>query len=301
MTRRSEAITVLLVALVLLAGCSGAGGGTDAGGGGDSGLTQASMAEERASGAAASGDGDGGERTDDAAPARTDRSIIRTGTVELRVDNYERSRSNLTALVASQGGYVGESTHQVHESGAAAWTEGRVVLRVPAENFSTTMDAIEREGEVRASRTATQDVTEQVVDLEARLENLRAERERLRTLYQQANDTEDVLAVERRLSEVQTEIERTEAELQNIQRRVAYSTVTVELTEPRPDRPAPDQWYDTPVVAAFLESVEGVGVALRAVVVAGAYAAPYLFVFLSPFAVVGGLLYRYRRRILGSS
>ncbi|MFD1633999.1 DUF4349 domain-containing protein [Haloplanus ruber] len=301
MTRRSEAITVLLVALVLLAGCSGAGGGTDAGGGGDSGLTQASMAEERASGAAASGDGDRGERTDDAAPARTDRSIIRTGTVELRVDNYERSRSNLTALVASQGGYVGESTHQVHESGAAAWTEGRVVLRVPAENFSTTMDAIEREGEVRASRTATQDVTEQVVDLEARLENLRAERERLRTLYQQANDTEDVLAVERRLSEVQTEIERTEAELQNIQRQVAYSTVTVELTEPRPDRPAPDQWYDTPVVAAFLESVEGVGVALRAVVVAGAYAAPYLFVFLSPFAVVGGLLYRYRRRILGSS
>jgi len=303
MTRRSEAITVLLVALVLLAGCSGAGGGADSGGGGDSGLTQASMAEERASGAAASGDGDGGGdgggSTD--AATRTDRSIIRTGTVELRVDDYERSQSNLTALVASQGGYVGESTHQVHESGAAAWTEGRVVLRVPAENFSTTMDAIEREGEVRASRTATQDVTEQVVDLEARLENLRAERKRLRALYQQANDTEDVLAVERRLSEVQTEIERTEAELQNIQRRVAYSTVTVELTEPRPDRPAPDRWYDTPVVAAFLESVAGVGVALRAVVVAGAYAAPYLFVFLTPFAVVGGLLYRYRRRILGSS
>jgi len=292
---------VLLVALVLLAGCNGAAGGADAGGGGDSaGLTDASMVEEQAADAAANGGdgGDGGGADDGAAAAATGRSIIRTGTVELRVDDYERSRSNLTALVASQGGYVGESAQQVRGDDDATWTEGRMVLRVPAENFSTTMTAIEREGTVRASRTSTQDVTEQVVDLEARLGNLRAERERLRTLYAEANDTEDVLAVERRLSEVQTEIERTEAELQNIQRRVAYSTITVELAEPRPDRPAPDRWYDTPVVAAFLESVEGVGVVLRATVVAAAFAAPYLLVFLTPFAVVGGLLYRYRHRIL---
>ena len=60
----------------------------------------------------------------------------------------------------------------------------------------------------------------------------------------------------------------------------------------------PDQWYDTPVVAAFLDSVDGVGVLLRAMVVAGAYAAPYLLVFLTPFAVAGGLLYRFRHRIL---
>jgi hypothetical protein len=137
-----------------------------------------------------------------------------------------------------------------------------------------------------------------VVDLQARLENLRAERDRLRTLYERANTTEDVLAVEERLSDVQTEIERTEAGLQNLERQVAYSTITVHLSEPRPDRPAPDQWYDTPVIAAFLESVEGVGVALRALVVAGAYAAPYLLVFLTPFVLAGGLLYRYRHRIL---
>ncbi|GAB3311886.1 DUF4349 domain-containing protein [Haloplanus salinarum] len=298
MARRNRSVTVLLVALVLLAGCGGSAGGADAGGGGDSGLTEASMAEERAVDAQADG-GDGGDGGGDgAAASATSRSIIRTGTVELRVDDYERSRSNLTALVESQGGYVGESAQQVRGDDDATWTEGRVVLRVPAENFSTTMAAIEREGTVRASRTSTQDVTEQVVDLEARLENLRAERERLRTLYAEANDTEDVLAVERRLSEVQTEIERTEAELQNIQRRVAYSTITVELTEPRPDRPAPDRWYDTSVVAAFLESVEGVGVVLRATVVAAAFVAPYLLVFLTPFAVVGGLLYRYRHRIL---
>jgi hypothetical protein len=293
MGRRRRLVTGLLVALVLLAGCNGATGGADVGGGGDAaGATAVSMAEERTADTEA-----GGDDTDGAAAATASRSIIHTGNVRLRVDDYERSRSNLTALVGSQGGYVGESAQQVRGDDDATWTEGRIVLRVPAENFSSTMSAIEGEGEVRESRTSTQDVTERVIDLQARLDNLRAERERLRTLYQEANDTDDVLAVERRLSEVQTELERTEAELQNVQRRVAYSTIAVELAEPRPDRPVPDRWYDTPVVAAFLESVEGVGVVLRAVVVAGAYAAPYLLVSLTPFAVVGALLYRFRHRL----
>lgn len=292
-------ILVLLAVMVLLSGCSGAGGGGDVGGDGAS-LAETSGAdpETRAADAGGGGDGgDGGNAGETEADA-SGRSIIRTGEVRLQVDDYEAARANLTEVAESRGGYVSDSSQRVHGNDGAEWTSGRVVLRVPAEDFSEAMAAVEREGRVRQSETSTRDVTEQVVDLEARLENLRAERDRLRTLYDRANDTEDVIAVERRLSEVQTEIEQTEARLQNIQRRVAYATITVRMEEPRPDRPVSDQWYDTPVVAAFLESVEGVGVVLRALVVAGAYAAPYLLVFLTPFAVVGALLFRYRHRLL---
>jgi cell division septum initiation protein DivIVA len=296
---RSRPITVVLVLLVLLAGCGGSAGSAQ-GGGGDAATVAEANVEERAADADGGDGGDGG-----GASARSDgslaagRSIIRTGEVRLRVDDFEAARANLTAAVEARGGYVSDSTKDVNDRGEDSWTAGRLVLRVPAENFSGTMTAVESEGRVLGSSTSTQDVTEQVVDLQARLENLRAERERLRELYQRANDTEDVLAVERRLSEVQTEIERTEARLQSLERRVAYSTITVEMREPRPDRPAPDQWYDTPVLAAFLDSVHGVGVVLRAAVVGFAYAAPYLLVFLTPFAVAGGLLYRFRHRILG--
>jgi hypothetical protein len=309
---RRRTVSALLVVLVLLAGCGGSAGGADAGGGGDAATvaeTGAAEPVERDAEFDAGGDGGGGDGGDggDAGGAAaqtdgtvaTDRSIIRTGEVRLRVDDFEAAQANLTAAVESRGGYVSDSTRQVHDRNGESWTSGRVVLRVPAENFSGTMTLVEDEGRVLESSTSSQDVTEQVVDLQARLDNLRAERERLRTLYDRANDTEDVLAVERRLSEVQTEIERTEARLQNLERRVAYSTITVELAEPRPDRPAPDQWYDTPVLAAFLDSVHGVGIVLRATVVAAAYAAPYLIVFLTPFAVGGGLLYRYRDRVLG--
>jgi hypothetical protein len=298
---RSRSIAVVLVLLVLLAGCGGSAGSAQGGGGDAATVAEANVEAERAADAAGGGDGgdggDAGAQGDGSLAAG--RSIIRTGEVQLRVENFEAARTNLTAAVEARGGYVSDSTQRVHDSGEESWTSGRVVLRVPAENFSGMMTAVESEGRVVESSTSTQDVTEQVVDLQARLENLRAERERLRELYQRANDTEDVLAVERRLSEVQTEIERTEARLQSLERRVAYSTITVEMREPRPDRPAPDQWYDTPVLAAFLDSVHGVGVVLRAAVVGFAYAAPYLLVFLTPFAVAGGLLYRFRHRILG--
>jgi cell division septum initiation protein DivIVA len=298
---RSRSITVVLVLLVLLAGCGGSAGSAQGGGGDAATVAEANVEAERAAdadgGDGGDGGGDAGAQSDGSLTAG--RSIIRTGEVQLRVENFEAARANLTTAVEARGGYVSDSTQRVHDSGEESWTSGRVVLRVPAENFSGTMTAVESEGRVVESSTSTQDVTEQVVDLQARLENLRAERDRLRELYQRANDTEDVLAVERRLSEVQTEIERTEARLQSLERRVAYSTITVEMREPRPDRPAPDQWYDTPVLAAFLDSVHGVGVVLQAVVVGFAYAAPYLLVFLSPIAVAGGLLYRFRHRILG--
>lgn len=293
---RRRLILILLAALVVLAGCNGAAGGGDAGGGG-AGYAETAVEAEAESRAADSGGGDGGNAGDTDVDT-AGRSIIRTGEVRLRVDDYDDAQSNLTAAVEARGGYVSDSAKQVRDRGGEDWTSGRVVLRVPAENFSETMAVAEREGTVLESRTSSEDVTDQVVDLEARLENLRAERDRLRTLYDRANDTEDVIAVERRLSEVQTEIERTEARLQNIQRRVAYATITVELVEPRPDRPAPDQWYETPVVAAFLDSVEGVGVLLRAAVVAAAYAAPYLLVAFTPIAVVAALLYRFRDRLL---
>jgi len=296
---RSRSITVVLVLLVLLAGCGGSAGSAQGGGGDAATVAEANVEAERAADTAGGGDGGGDASAQSDGSLAAGRSIIRTGEVRLRVDDFGAARANLTATVEARGGYVSDSTKDVNDRGEESWTSGRIVLRVPAENFSVTMTAVEGEGRVLGSSTATEDVTEQVVDLQARLENLRAERERLRELYQRANDTEDVLAVERRLSEVQTEIERTEARLQSLERRVAYSTITVEMREPRPDRPAPDQWYDTPVLAAFLDSVHGVGVVLRAVVVGFAYAAPYLLVFLTPFAVAGGLLYRFRHRILG--
>lgn len=288
--------TVVVALLLIVAGCAGAGGG-DAGG------PQSYEASKKQSG----GDGPNAETTGgeaDAedggatAPAIQNRELIRTAELTVRVENFDRARSRLAAYARSTGGFVGDSRREVRGSGNETWVVGTVVLRIPASNYSGALAVVNETGEVRASNQQTRDVTDQVVDLEARLENLRAERDRLRELYQQANDTESVLAVQKELSRVQRDIERTEAQLRQLERKVAFTTITVNLEEPRPDDPGPDRqaWYETGVVAAFLQSVDGVIVTLRAGVVLTAYALPYLLVAAVPLG--GGLVAvrRYRRR-----
>ncbi|WP_152041743.1 DUF4349 domain-containing protein [Salinigranum salinum] len=292
-SRTRTIATVLVVLMAVLAGCSAGSqdaGGVASGGGGDGGAAEPEAERADASTElAAEGDGSSGDAS--SVQSIDSRALVRTGRVELEVTDYERTERNLTRLVESRDGFVSDTQQRQHRVGDRTYLTGTVVLRVPNERFAETFADIQAEGEVLESSTSTEDVTEQLVDIEARLSNLRAQRDRLRTLYDQASDTEDVLQVERRLSEVQTEIERLEARKQALERRVAFSTITVEIREERPDRLGVDErWYDIGFVGAFLESVNGVVVAARIAVVVAGYVLPYLLVLGVPVGLLGGVL-----------
>ncbi|MEF8779935.1 MAG: DUF4349 domain-containing protein [Haloferacaceae archaeon] len=297
--RRALAATVV-AALLLLAGCAGGAPGS-----GDSFAVEEEHAAVAGDDAADGGDDAGveGEETSarnaedesaTAAQVAPGRQLIFTGRVELEVESYEAADGEVRAIVERRGGFVSDSAQRVHERHNETWTTGELVVRVPSDSFEESVEEISGVGEVQSVTTDSEDVTDQLVDVEARLENLRAERDRYRELYEEANETEDVLAVQERLSETQEEIERLEARQRSLEERVAYATITVSLAEPEPepDRPEPEAWYDTPVTAAFFDSVSGVGTVLRATVVAMAYAAPYALAFGTPFLLLlGGVLY----------
>ncbi|ELZ70439.1 DUF4349 domain-containing protein [Haloferax sp. Atlit-10N] len=271
MDNRLKLLSVAL--LVLLAGCTG--GAADGGAGG---AESVSLAADTA--ASTDAEQTGG----DDLPQAQRRAVIKNGRIELTVDEFNESRDAVEATAESYGGYISDSNEYVNRRSGGTYRSGQLVVRVPSEDFSAFMADMKDLGEVERVETNSQDVTDQLVDIEARLSNLRAQRDRLRELYESANTTEDVLAVEERLTEVQTEIERLEAQKQSLEDRVALSTVRVSLSE-RP--PGPAQWYDTPVLQAFSESVNGAFVALRALVVAVAYAVPYLVVFGGLLAILG--------------
>ncbi|QKY19470.1 DUF4349 domain-containing protein [Halolamina sp. CBA1230] len=277
-------VAVGVALLLVLAGCTG-------GGNAGNGATQAALGGDGAEYEQATGTP---AEADDGGSGASDRMRIYTAELAVRVDEFAPSRSNLSAAVEAHGGYVGNSQVSTSEWDDATYRDGRFTYRVPAENYSAFLEDVREEGTVLREEENVQDVTGQHADLEARLANLRAERDRLRELYEQANDTEDVLAVQRELSDVQGEIESTEARLETLENRVAYATVTVELREERPDDPVDtENWYDTGVIAAFLESVDGALVALRAAVVGIAYALPYLIAFGVPLFGLGLVFKRY--------
>ncbi len=294
MTSKRVVVIVAIASLIVLGGCLGA---DDADDGAqpdveepDEAFAVDSDARDDADTTEADADGADGD-----AATRTDGRLIRTGELRLTVDDFDESDATVRAVAADADGYVSDATRETRERDGDRYTVGEVVIRVPSESFDVTMTELEAVGEVERSSTESEDVTDQLTDLEARLENRRAERERLRTLYEDAEGTEEVLAVQRELSNVQEEIERMEARQAALEDRVAMSTIRVRLSE-EPPADEPTAWYDTGVAAAFLDSVAGVGTLARATVVGVAYALPYVLAVGAPLAVIGGLARRYGDR-----
>lgn len=296
--------TALALALLLLfAGCSGGAGTQESGGGNDvsfggeagDGVAEGTVAAE-ATAQQTPAPRDASGKAGDVPAVRQNRQLIRTAEARVEVENFDQARSRLVSVVRANGGFVGSSTRELNGEGNRTWTTGRLVLRVPAENYSAVIAAVNETGTVTAFRQETRDVTDRIVDLEARLENLRAERDQLRRLFRRANETEDVLAVQERLSDVQAEIERTEAQLKQLRRQVALSTITVRLAERPPERDEPEEsaWFETPLTQAFAQSVDGVVTTVRATAVLFAFALPYLLAFGLPLVGVAAGVRRYR-------
>ena len=299
MHTRRLVLAVAVALTALLAGCAGLGdAGNDAQpeveptaefAGDDAAATETAAFESREQRLGASTDNDDARTT-----LAAEQRLIRTGTVRLTVDEYGPADEAVRETLTSYDGFVAEASRETRERDDEEYTVGELVVRVPSDDFDAAMSEFEAIGEVEQVSTESEDVGEAIADLEARLENREAERDRLRDLYEDANTTEDVLAVQSELADVQAEIERLDARLATLEERVALSTIRVGLTE-QPSESGPDEleaWYDIGVSAAFLESVSGVGTALRAAVVAVAYATPYVATVAVPLTVVGVVIAR---------
>lgn len=294
MVSHDRVAAVAVIALLLLAGCSGSGGDVGLSGG----------APENQAAEATPGSGDGGASSDDRAAQSDDpatsqvearRVLIRTGNVTLEVENFDAARADLASLARAEGGFVAGSSQTQRGEENRTWTSGEIVIRVPSDSFESTFEATKERGEVASSRSKTRDVTDQLLDIEARLSNLRSQRDRLRSLYEDAEDTDAVLRVGERLADVQERIERLDARKRALEDRVAYSTITVTLRERPPDTPTPSAeaaYHETSLYRAFAASVGGVEVALRTSAVSIAYLLPYLLAFGLPAGVIAAVAVR---------
>ena len=155
------------------------------------------------------------------------RMVIREGRVVVEVEegSLEEALRRLRGACAELGGYIAESK----VVGGRAY----VVAKVPSERMEEFVEEVRKLGRVVSEETSTRDVTEQYVDLEARLRNARRQEQRLLEILSMAKTVEEVLKVEEHLKRVREEIERLEAYKRYLERRVEYATVQVELREVR--------------------------------------------------------------------
>jgi len=133
----------------------------------------------------------------------------------------------IDVLAGALGGYV--STSRLGRDGQRT---GSIEIRVPVRRFQPALDAIANLGVVQAESITGQDVSQEFVDLGARLENLRAQQTFLRRLMASAQTISGSIDVENHLTTVELGIERLTGQIRYLQNRASFSTVTIVLTEP---------------------------------------------------------------------
>jgi hypothetical protein len=192
--------------------------------------------------------GSGGTTADVAGlPPLGDR-IVRTADITLQVKKgrFDAAWADAYLLADRFGGQVMSSSRgtpspqpiplqqdsSTQSSGARQPNFGDITIRFPAERFVAATNALRGLGLVQADNTTSQDVSQEYVDLQSRLRNLRAERDVFLALFDRASTIRDTLAVQAQLTNVEGQIEQITGRIKYLDARTTFSTVTVHLGEP---------------------------------------------------------------------
>lgn len=243
-----------------------------------------------------------------AAPSTGEREIITNASATVVVDEIPASAETIGEAAEARGGYVesmniGQSgeyypvdpnTGMVYDGRVypympdSAW----ITVRVPADELSGMVRELSALGEVTASSVNRQDVTEQVVDLHARIEASQASVDRLTELMSQATTVADLLAAESALAERQATLESYQAQLESLESYVDMSTLSVTLQPVVVPVEADPAGFADGIVAGW----NGLIATLNGIVVALGFLIPWLVVIVIAGLIVWGIVRLVRRR-----
>ena len=157
-----------------------------------------------------------------------ERKIIFIASLSIEVEEVEAAVDRARAVAESLGGFV----EHLSSSGGSETPRADLTIRVPQTGFSDALEHIESLGEVQFRNLGSEDVTEQFIDLGARLKSSTAEEKSLLALLERSNSVTEILTVERELTRVRADIERAQGRLNFLERRVDLATIQVSLFLP---------------------------------------------------------------------
>jgi len=239
--------TVLMAAALATAACSASDSAKPTSGGlaGDGAAAPADNAAGGDKAAARDAEGGSGELAQPAAPngepapdvkvAPNERSIIYTGSITVAVDDVRSAADKAGVIATGTGGFVGADKRTLLEGRS----EAQLVLRVPAASYSSTLDSLAKLGTEEARSGAQEDVTEAVVDLDARIESQQASVNRTRALLAKANTIGEIVSVESELTKREADLASLQARKRSLANRVDLSTITVFLHSRETPPPGP--------------------------------------------------------------
>lgn len=165
--------------------------------------------------------------------APTDRKIIRNADLSLECESPEETQRQITAIAESSGGFVVESQQTSSDVRSTKRDIVSMSVRVPSQKFVETLDQIRRTSERIIFETVKgDDVTEEFIDVEARLKAKKALEQQFVEIMKRASNVEDALSVQSQLGDVRSEIERIEGRKRFLENQSSLSTIKIKLQTP---------------------------------------------------------------------
>jgi uncharacterized protein DUF4349 len=290
---RGAVVAVVALGIVLLAGCGGNSNESTAegvsapaqrqdGGSGDSAGNSGKVAGEAGNGAPKAS----GQPQEQ--PSVT-RAIIKTGSLTVEADDVNGQRQKAISVVTALRGQVASEDTGSNAEGKI--TQANLVLKVPTASYETAIQRLSDLGKRVQIHQESADVTEQVVDVESRINSQRASLERMRTLLAKANTIGEIVSVETELTRREADLESLLAKQKNLSLQTELATLTLTLTE-----------KGTPPVAedpdrGFVAGLKGGWSAFVATFSALATALGAALPFLVLIALIGVPVWRNRHRL----
>ncbi|OJF09483.1 DUF4349 domain-containing protein [Couchioplanes caeruleus] len=220
------------------------------------------------------------------------RSIVYTGSITVRVEDVGTAAARVTGIVTGAGGFVGGDKRS--SSGKDEPSDATLTLRVPAAKFAAVVDQVAQLGEEEQRGIDTEDVTEQTVDLQARIATQQARVASGRKLLAQAKSLEDLVMLEREVATRESDLASLQAKQRRLADLTALSTITVVLLDPESSAKSDDE--PSGFVAGLRKGWTGLLASLGVVATVLGWVLPWLLILGVP-AWIGVHFVRRRRRL----
>jgi hypothetical protein len=165
--------------------------------------------------------------------------VIRNATLTIEATDVGQALADARQIAQQAGGYVSASSSHTERIDGQDQLTIDLTLQVRSDSTDATLTALRALGTVTTESSTSQDVTEEYVDLDANLRNLRASETAIVGLMDKATRIDDVLSLQRELTNVRGQIERLQGRQRYLERRSDMSTITLSLRPPGASQPRP--------------------------------------------------------------
>ncbi len=152
------------------------------------------------------------------------RQIVKSARLSLEAKQPDALAQQVRTIIAREQGVIDSSSSYSGDSIS-------IDAKVPQEKLELVVEELARAGKLVSKSINTKDVTDEMIDVEARLNNLIALREKYRALLTKAADVKDALAVESELNRIQTEIDSLQGRIKSLKSQVAYSSLDIHINK----------------------------------------------------------------------